>query len=110
MSTARERLHHWADWRADEIERLEARLCRLEEAMELRSRQDRRRERREQVIQWLRFFLETGPRTSAELYAAAEEVGFKRRELQGAERDAAGVELLHPEPTGPWYWRLKTDA
>lgn len=65
-------------------------------------------ERRKEVVEWLRFFLEPGARTSTEVYEAALEAKVKKKELDGADvADAAGVEKIHPEAKGPWLWKIK---
>lgn len=65
-------------------------------------------EERNELVKWLRFFLEPGPRTKNEISDAGKEAGFKQREIFASDvADAAGVEKVHLHPDEPWLWKLK---
>jgi len=66
-------------------------------------------ERRTHVVDWLRFFLEPGARTTTEVMEAALEAKIKKKELEDKGMlELAGVEKSHPHPDGPWVWKLKS--
>lgn len=69
----------------------------------------RKTERRQKMVEWIRFFLEPGARTSTEVYAAGwEDWKYTKRELESPDfADAAGIEKYHPSHEAPWYWRLR---
>jgi hypothetical protein len=61
----------------------------------------------EEVESWLRDFLTSGAKSSAEATEAAKQVGYSWRVLKNA-RDAIGV-IPYREgfgSEGTWYWRL----
>jgi putative DNA primase/helicase len=65
-------------------------------------------ERRQYVVDWLRFLLEPGARTSTEVHEAALEAKIKKRELNDkGVMELAGVEKSHDHPDSPWVWKLK---
>lgn len=67
-------------------------------------------ERRQHVVDWLRFLLEPGARTATEVYEAALEAKIKKREVADkGVAELAGVEKVHLDPPGgPWVWKLKS--
>lgn len=66
-------------------------------------------ERDRKMVEWLRFLLEGGAKTRQQVIEAGWEAGkYGERALDSrALAEAAGVEKIHPDKSGPWIWRLK---
>jgi hypothetical protein len=82
------------------------------EEFEKSDKKKRKTERRQKMVEWIRFFLEPGARTSTEVYAAGWEDGrYTNRELESPDfADSAGIDKYHPTHEGPWYWRLRENT
>jgi AAA domain len=59
------------------------------------------------VDAWLRHLLSTGPVESAEVFRAAHHAGFSRDQAKRSKK-RLGIEAIHPDIRGPWFWRLPT--
>lgn len=74
------------------------------------SRHSKKAELRQRIVDWLKFFLETGPKYAADVREAAFMDGnrFRWRDVNDAAvAEEAGVEKVHPNAEAPWIWRLK---
>lgn len=77
-----------------------------------KSAKQKRAEERERIIEWLKFFLEPGPKTTAEVREASFMDGnrFPWHVVNSpAVADEAGIEKTHASPEAPWMWALRKE-
>lgn len=83
--------------------------CEIERKM---SRTSKKAEERQRVVDWLRFYLEDGPKETRAVKEASWADGNKfpwRVVNDPRVADEAGVEKIHTSPDAPWIWRLRSE-
>lgn len=82
------------------------------EELEAKEGKKKKSQMQEEWIEWVRFYLAAGAKTFQDVREAAYEAGYKKvREWNIPElRERAGIELSHPKPNEPWYWRLREEV
>lgn len=91
-------VHGGAEWQLLPLEEVERKDKKVSKA-----------ERFSEMIEWLRFFLEDGPKTRLQIQEAGWEAGkYTARELDKA-TEQEHIEKYHPNNESPWYWRLRQE-
>lgn len=83
------------------------------EELEASDKKKKKKKSIEQFVEWVRFYLEPGAQTAADVREAAHEAGFtKWREVNTPDvREQAGVVTSKGKNPGePWYWRLREEG